>query len=250
MKYKIGIALLCAVLVLCVIFLFGWKKQTDAEQQPYHALAQAVQSHEAEPGNSGEGTGGDVSPVDFSALGEINPDVTGWLSNGDLIDYPVVATQDTSYYLTYDFYGEYNRAGTLFTVGTPGAVLEDANVVIYGHNMGQGREDMFSSLLMYKESAYCGQYPVFWFDTPQGGGTEYRVFAAFQINIHNDAFPYMKPEFADETEFSEFVRAAMDKTPYDCGVAPEYGNNIITLSTCDRSAGRTAGRYIVMAANC
>ena len=239
-----GIVILCAALVVVSILIFQSGLQANGEMEPYREIVNTAKTEIQ--ANKPEQKENDDFGIDFDALLNINPNTVGWLTNHALVDYPVVVSQDSQYYLSHDFYGDYNRAGTLFIYSDEKPWKQGASTVIYGHNMGNGREDMFSSLLSYKDEAYFQSYPVFRFDTVHGKGN-YRIFAAFQLDTR-EGYDYLQTEFENEAAFLRFVGTAMDKTPYSCGVTPAYGDPVIVLSTCDRSVDPYYGRYIIMAA--
>ena len=49
----------------------------------------------------------------------------------------------------------------------------------------------------------------------------------------------------DETAFDEFVTQAKSRSDVDSGITPEYGDELLTLSTCEYSSSN--GRYVVCA---
>ena len=48
-----------------------------------------------------------------------------------------------------------------------------------------------------------------------------------------------------EEEFDEFVRSIKEQELYETGVTPEYGDELITLTTCEYS--QENGRMVVVA---
>ena len=122
------------------------------------------------------------------------------------------------------------------------AVGLSANTVVYGHHMKNGT--MFSSLVNYADKAYFDEHPVIRFDTIYGLG-EYQVIAAFSFDTNNETFRYN--EFADgnEAQFNEYVAECMARRAYDTGFTSEYGDKLLTLSTCEYT--HTNGRFVVVA---
>lgn len=83
--------------------------------------------------------------VDFDTLKEANEDVIGWLYCEDTpINYPVLQSDDNSYYLRRLVNGEWNVAGSLFMDYRNNLSNNDWNTVIYGHNMKN--DSMFGTL--------------------------------------------------------------------------------------------------------
>lgn len=74
--------------------------------------------------------------VDFTSLKQANSDTIAWLEvPGTDINYPVVHTDNNSYYLTHNFNKEYNEAGWIFADESNKFDGTDRNIVIYGHNI-------------------------------------------------------------------------------------------------------------------
>ena len=74
--------------------------------------------------------------VDFEALQGENPDIIGWLyCEGTPINYPIVQSEDNSYYLRRLTDGSYNANGTLFLDYRCARDFTDFNCVVYGHRM-------------------------------------------------------------------------------------------------------------------
>lgn len=187
----------------------------------------------------------------FEKLYRTNNDFIGWITIGDtLIDYPVMYTPDDSekgeFYIHRDFEMNYSAAGLPFidrycTIDNP-----TDNIIIYGHNMNSGT--MFHDILKYQEEEFYEQHKMFTFDTIYGDGT-YEVVAAFYGQIlpeDSEAFKYY--EFVNagsEEEFMDFVNNVKAMSVIDTGVDVEYGDKLVTLSTCAYHV--KDGRFAVIA---
>ncbi|MCM1054827.1 MAG: class B sortase [Bacteroides sp.] len=182
-----------------------------------------------------------------------NNDMVGWIKAGHYINYPVMmreGLENTDYYLYRNFYGEDSKSGSIFCDNH--VPMEEANnLVLYGHNMQSG--EYFAQLTHYypysshyysdslggfDENAfldYYAQYPTIQFDTLYEEGT-YKVFAGIFINTEDkDGYPYpyyRKRQFKSEYEFMDFIGNIMDRSTFYTDVDLEYGDQIITLSTC------------------
>ncbi len=181
-----------------------------------------------------------------------NNDLVGWIKAGHFIDYPVVmreGLENTDYYLYRNFYGEDSKSGSIFCDNHVLPFTKANNLVIYGHNMQSG--EYFASLTHYYPYSshysngysydnqafidYYLKYPTIQFDTLYEEGT-YKVFAGIFINTEDkDGYPYpyyRKRQFKNEGEFMDFVGNIMDRSTFYTDVDLEYGDQIITLSTC------------------
>ena len=184
----------------------------------------------------------------YSKLYQENTDFIGWLYiPGTKVGYPVMFTpNDEEFYLRKNFDKEYSTSGTLFVSKYSDVVKPTDNVVIYGHNMKAGT--MFHDLLNYADESYYQEHKTVVFNTIYGNA-EYEVIAAFQTNIkevNDTSFKYYQFFDAnDPSEFDEYVNNCKALTPYNIPVTAEYGDKLITLSTC--SYHTDEGRYVVVA---
>lgn len=180
----------------------------------------------------------------YEALWEQNHDLAGWLRiEGTEIDYPVMYTpQDPTYYLRRAFDGSDAISGSLFI----DAECSANHILIYGHNMKNGT--MFEPLLSYAHEDFARQHSEIYFDTLYEEGT-YEVMAAFYSQVSDqqgDEFPYYEyADLAEEARFSEYVGEIKAASLYDSGVQAEYGDQLLTLSTC--SYHEEDGRFVVVA---
>ena len=185
----------------------------------------------------------------YRALYEKNPDLIGWLRiDGTDIDLPVVQTPgDNEYYLRRGFDRFYAVGGTLFLDErcSVSANAPTANWLIYGHNMHDG--SMFGQLVRYRDEDFYKAHPTFTFDTLYKGGT-WQVVAAVDTALGADALPYYTFFDADtKLDWQHRVRAIIEKALYDTGVMPEYGAQLLTLSTCGDTRPDTDARFALLA---
>ena len=185
----------------------------------------------------------------YRALYEENPDLVGWLQiDGTDIDLPVVQTPgDNEYYLRRGFDGLYSTGGTLFLDEQcsirPGAPT--ANWLIYGHNMADG--SMFGALTRYRDVDFYHAHPTFTFDTIYATGT-WQVVAAVDTTLGADELPYYTFFDADtKLEWEKRIEALLQQSLYDTGITPEYGQQLLTLSTCGNTLPRTDTRFALVA---
>lgn len=166
-----------------------------------------------------------------------NNDIIGWIKiKGTMVDYPVMQTQnDPEYYIHRGFDKEYSNAGTPFMDAYSDIFVPTSNFVIYGHNMKNGT--MFHDLLKYESKEFYEKHKTFKFDTIyKGGQGTYEIVAAAYSQIYpknSKKFKYYRyPGITTEGSFNEFVRGVKSLSIYDTGVTPEFGDQLVTLSTC------------------
>jgi len=176
--------------------------------------------------------------IDFDSLLSRNKDVIGWLYCPDtVINYPVVQGENNDQYLRKDLDGKYLVSGTLFADYRNGTLGEDANYIIYGHNMKNGT--MFSLLAKYKQQSYYDQNPVMYYLTPDGN---YKLELFAGLVIKRDDKIYLPNQ--SKEEFAELIEEYRAKSTFKSDVELEYNDTIVTLSACSYEFDNA--RYIVM----
>lgn len=183
---------------------------------------------------------------EYAPLYELNNDFVGWLSfEGTKINYPVVhRPESTDYYLRRDFYGKYANHGCFYVREECDVFEPTDNVTIYGHNMQDG--SMMAALLDYRKQSFWENHKTFTFDTLTEHHT-YEIVAAFKTTATmGKGFQYhLFVDAQSEQEFNDYVSKCKELALYDTGVTAEYGDNLVTLSTCEYS--QTNGRLVVVA---
>lgn len=187
----------------------------------------------------------DTVLFEYQPLYEINRDMVGWIQiEGTAIDYPVVQTpDDPNFYLRRNFYKENATCGTIYVREACDVNLPSDNVTVYGHNMRNGT--MFADLHKYKKKNFWEDHRYVNFDTLH----EYRTYEIFSIFVTTadltKGFTYhIYDTFATEKAFNEYVSVCKNKSLYDTGITPNYGEKLLTLSTCDKSV--SDGRLVVV----
>ena len=183
----------------------------------------------------------------FKALYAENNDLVGWLSIPDTtIENPVMQCEDDEYYLHHNFYREYDPYGCFFVKSIADVNTPCTNFIIYGHHMKSGK--MFGNLNKYSSEEYAKQHATIQFDTIYEKGT-YEVMYVFRSRIYNEeeiVFKYYQFfDAASEKEFNSQMQEMAALSLYDTGVTASYGDELLTLSTCDNS--EQDGRFVVVA---
>lgn len=236
------------VFIVSGVALLTLSNRNQPEEKPEVSLPPVVtvsSSTEPEPTSTPE------QPPQMLAymqeLYEQNPDLVGYISvDGTNIDGPVVYTANEDYYLYRGFDRQDHVEGCLYVDKHNTVDPRDANLLIHGHNMKNGT--MFHDLLKWKDEAFYQEHKRIRFDSLYEAA-EYEIIAVFVSQVYNesdDVFKYYKEyDFANEKEFSEFMRNIRELSLYDTGVDAKFGDEFITLSTCEYS--REDGRMVVVA---
>ena len=176
-----------------------------------------------------------------------NKSLIGWVKIADtVIDYPVMQTVNNEYYLDHNFHQEYDKNGSIFLDASCSVYPRSMNLIIYGHHMKSGK--MFGSLQKYQNESYYKEHKYIEFDSIYETGT-YEVMFVFRDKVYSQEdvnFKYY--EFIDansEEEFNSYMDEMAAISYYDTGVIAQYGDRLITLSTCDYQQDN--GRFVVVA---
>lgn len=181
------------------------------------------------------------------------PDLIGWVTIDGLLDYPVMQTSldDPLYYLYRNVDGEDSKPGTPYMDARCDIGKPSDNFILYAHNMKN--LSMFGWLAHYNDKAFYKEHPIIKFDNLYFTG-QYEIFAAFYGEYFGD-----DEKYADEFKYYEFINAKNKKqfnsyiknikkmSLYDTGVDVSYGDQLLTLSTCNHTGGKENGRFVVVA---
>lgn len=107
---------------------------------------------------------------------------------------------------------------------------------------------MFAHLEKFKSKDFWEEHKIITFNTLTEKN-EYEILAVFKTVVYTDSpdsFKYYHFTNADTPEeFTAFVDQCKELSLYDTRVSAEYGDKLITLSTCEYS--RTNGRLVIVA---
>ena len=183
----------------------------------------------------------------YAALYQKNKKLVGWIKvDGCDIDYPVMQTSNNDYYLDHNYNQEYDKNGSIFMDKNCTPAFPNDNMILYGHHMKSGK--MFGNLNRYASEDFFKKNPTFTFDTIYEEGT-YAVMYVFRSQIYTEediVFKYY--QFIDAASPDEFYSNMEEMEAlqlYDTGVLADYGDKLITLSTCD-DAVSGEGRFVVV----
>ena len=247
---KIIFWILIIVVVVCLAMI-GNRLYTDYRTEKDNS---EIQSMFHEDNNSSETTDKKTDKKtmlsSFNELFQANNEIVGWLKiDNSNINYPVMQTDDNSYYLSNDFYKKESKTGALFA-DFRCDIFENRsdNVVIYGHNTKQG--NFFSQLGKYKKLDFVKQNPLIHF-TNLYKKEEFKVIACFLTNINASQdngvlFDYHnRINFNNEKEFKDFYDNCKKRSYYVIKDDVKFGDELLTLSTC--STEFWDARFVVVA---
>ena len=258
--FLIGAVLFTALFLFSGIMAMRQYKDTKQSAEAFNAVADLVKpaptpvlfSVEDATGEDGTDKPASYEPAPeltaydkYAAVYEQNSDFIGWISIEDTkINYPVMQTpQNKDFYLKHAFDKSYSEYGVPYMQENCKLGLSD-NCVIYGHHMQDG--SMFADLCKFENENFYKEHKTIHFDTLAGFG-EYEIVCAFKTAAYSaDGFKYYHfVDAANEAEFNSFLSTCQSLALYDTGVSAEYGDKLITLSTCEYS--RNNGRMVIVA---
>lgn len=249
-KRRISLIILLLLLsAVCLVSLgMAWKEYADraSDRHAFEQLAQLVEKPEETTVPATENTAPDDTekipdetiaaetepePVEqkrnLAPIMEQNSECIGWICiEGTVVDYPVMHTpNDPQKYLRKNFEGVYSVSGIPFLDYR--CILDSTNLILYGHNMKNGT--MFSAVTGYAKESYWKEHPTIELETADGCKT-YAVFAAVSVKKTDGWYAFITAE--SEEAFQDAVSAIRAKARYSTGIVPEYGKQLLTLSTC------------------
>ena len=188
----------------------------------------------------------DILP-EYEKIYNKNKKLIGWIKIDDtIIDYPVMQTVNNEYYLDHNFNQEEDRNGCIFMDYQCDILRGCDNIILYGHHMKSGQ--MFGSLNKYSKESYYQEHPTILFDTIYEKG-EYQIMYVFRSKVYSEedvTFKYYQfINAASEKEFNSYINEMSALSLYDTGVTASYGDQLLTLSTCDYQESK--GRFVVVA---
>ena len=176
---------------------------------------------------------------DLKTLYYLNHDLRGWVTYTPCgINREVMYSGDDEYYLTHDFYKNYNKNGALFfdprnNLSTASAYYK--SLVIYGHNMASGQ--MFAQLnelakgvdVMKRANAPIKLDTLF-------SSAQYKIFAVVMQDSRSKIehyFSIQETHFSGNGAFMKYVEGLRARSLYDFpDVDVKESDDILIMYTC------------------
>ena len=164
-----------------------------------------------------------------------NADIVGWLEiENTNINYPVLQGTNNRYYMTHNYKKENSKNGSIFLDANYNWNIPSNNLLIYGHNLGNGM--MFQELLKYEKESFYQEHPAIRFTTAEEDA-EYEIISVFKSRVYykseKNVFRYYYfINSKSEEEYNQFVKNAKNASLYPIDATANYGDQLITLSTC------------------
>lgn len=245
-KKKIGTVIsiiFFIIFIICIAYLIynnyskNKAKQVIEEVQEYEPIVPA----EEKPTKTD-------TMLKVEELQTSNQDIKGWIKiDNTIIDYPIAQCDNDDYYLKHNYKKENNKYGCIFIKSKCNLNDVNSNIIIYGHNMKD--DQMFNCLLKYKDKSFYDEHKIINITT-ESEERQYEVVAAFKSRVfyknEKNVFRYYNyVNFEDENKYNEYINNVKKEQLYDTGISANYGEQLITLITCEYS--QENGRMIVVA---
>ena len=251
-KYIIILSLLIVILAISSFFIIKEFAENKKETDIYDELQEIVIEENTDLNTTNVDTeiekseGESSNKYNLENIAKINSDVVGWIKiENTNIDYPVM--QNGDYYLHRNIYKNYSSHGTPYLAEYCNIQYSD-NLIIYGHHMNDN--SMFAQLDNYKKHSFYEDHKYIKFYSYYNGKTiekTYEVAIAFKTVVYSDkGFKYYNyTNFSDVQELNDFIENCRKLEFYNTGIDINYGDKLITLSTCEYS--QKNGRIVVVA---
>ena len=251
-KYIIILLLLIVILAISSFFIIKEFAENKKETDIYDELQEIVIEENTDIDTKNVDTeiekseGKSSNKYNLENIAKINSDVVGWIKiENTNIDYPVM--QNGDYYLHRNIYKNYSSHGTPYLAEYCNIQYSD-NLIIYGHHMNDN--SMFAQLDNYKKHSFYENHKYIKFYSYYNGKTiekTYEVAIAFKTVVYSDkGFKYYNyTNFSDVQELNDFIENCRKLEFYNTGIDINYGDKLITLSTCEYS--QKNGRIVVVA---
>lgn len=240
----VSAVILLGIAAFCLFMIYQHYTEEAAQIEVFEELYELINQPQTDEDNNPI-SDDETECTNYGNVYLQNTDMVGWIKiEGTTINYPVMQTIDNpNYYIKRNFYREYSNLGVPYI--QENCDLETSNnIIIYGHHIKGGK--MFGALESYKTQSFYTDHKVIQFDT-LSESAEYEIIAVFRTVAYSASgfryYDFVNAE--DESSFDAYVNKCKELSFYDAGVTAEYGDRLITLSTCEYSSNN--GRLVVVA---
>lgn len=190
------------------------------------------------------GRAGTGANIDWDYWQSVNPDVVAWICvPGTEVDTPVVLApaDDPQHYLTHDVLGNWNPCGCPYVDAACQEGIDSSNVVIYGHNMGDGA--LFGELVEYRDATWAASHPRIDVLTP-GGKRHLTVRGARTLAGSSES---KRVAFQDGADLAQYAKDSLEACDTTVGEASAPFKRMYTICTCSYFVTPTDERTLVFA---
>ena len=179
------------------------------------------------------------TPTDLTSLRELNSDTVAYIevSNAN-IKYPVVQSNDNTFYLDHDFYRNYSSKGAIFADYRDKFDELEANTIIYGHHRLDNT--MFGDIdKLFTNNYYNNKDHSIKLVTTD----KTYIFEVFSVYEIEPEVYYLTTYFNEEEDFLTFLNTIKKRSVHNFNISTD-NDKVLTLSTCN---SLNTGRIVVHA---
>lgn len=230
------------IIIFCLFLLYNWHLENKQNSIIAESLAKTnteesiilptTDETTEENSNIENYINVNISKPNFDELLSQNDRTVGWVKvNNTNINYPVVQSNDNSYYLKHNFNNQSNSAGWIFADYKNTFDTLDDNTIIYGHN--RRNNTMFSNLKQYLEPSFYTN-PENKYISFSTKSTAYvaEIFSIYKANSNSLEFTNI---FDSTKDFNNFLKNVKDLSINNFNVDVSTSDKILTLCTCDNN---------------
>ncbi len=229
-------------LIISVTYILKNAKEDEEQNEVFEELENIITEEKEEQEENNEEQ--QEESINLQKLYELNNDFIGWLKiENTNISYPVMQTDNNrkDYYLRRNFYKQYSQLGTPYIAEYCNVQTSD-NVIIYGHHINNYK--VFGELEKYKKKDFYNNHKIIKFNTIYGNA-DYEIISVFNTVAYTGFEYYKFVDSSSKQEFDTFIKKCKELSFYNTEKTAEYGDKLITLSTCEYS--NKNGRLVVVA---
>ena len=176
--------------------------------------------------------------IDWNKLYKINDDIAAWVYiPGTPVDYPVLKSKDSDYYLSHDIHKKYSKYGSVFIDESINKrTVESKNLIIFAHNMGHWTDVMFGSLMKYEKADYLKKHKYVYLYIPYTPVQKYKIVSVREVSALSDAY---NDDFG-KGNLKKWIRNAITQSVVACAgdTDTKKVRKVLTLSTCTYGSNR------------
>lgn len=219
MKKKLRILLLIVLLIIFIIINFDNKPNHNAKED---LIKEETQNNEI---------------IKINKIEELqnkyhNKEIIGIISmeNNENFSYPIAKSNNNNYYLTHNYYKEYDKYGAIYADYRID-LDTSKKVLIFGHSYTDHYVP-FNELEKYEQYEYFLEHPTITIET-EDNKYVYNIFSVF---IETNDFTYMNIKFSTPESWYAHIVNLKTKSFYDTKESVLRDDDILILQTCSNNS--------------
>ena len=170
--------------------------------------------------------------INFEKLSKTYSNAIAWIYiNNTKIDFPIVKTDNNSFYLNHSINGKYNSAGWPFLDYRNSVDILSTNTTIYGHN--RLNDSMFGTLSnCLKKEWYENKENQNIIFTTRKNTYIFKIFSIYETPAESY---FATPYFDSIKKHDDFLNKILSRSIYDFKEKVTATDKILTVSTCSNN---------------